>query len=320
MELKFAREYDSRAWRLHEECNLNEEGLRDAERAVEMAPRWSEGYGSRALLRLITEDFDGAMADLDRGLELTPQHPQFRFNRYILPTRAGRLEEALEDTDTFIRLFPELPRGHEARADVLSLLGRLDEAIDAQERAVDVAGQRNERQRIILASLRVELPGTCDDVARELDEIRAIDPEGLKDEFVNVQLFKLRGLCPEHFDLEGTLASAKRSLDRNPSSEVQQAAYGVALYVAGRYQEALEPLEKSSVKFMGSALPDFPRAMVLWKLERQGEARAVYDQAAAWMKRSGCEGPVLLRLQREAAEPIGLPAPPTGNDRTSDAG
>ena len=54
----------------------------------------------------------------------------------------------------------------------------------------------------------------------------------------------------------------------------------------------------------------FLRAMSLWKLEQRDEARDSYDRAAQWMAKYPPRNSQLNVFHVEAAQLLGLPAPP----------
>jgi WD40 repeat protein len=99
---------------------------------------------------------------------------------------------------------------------------------------------------------------------------------------------------------------------------------GTAHYRAGQWKEALADLkncdELRGPNELGWA--GFLRAMALWKLEQRDEARDAYDRAARWMAEHAPLDPLLHDLQAfhvEAAQLLGLPAPPPPLSATSPA-
>jgi len=314
IELEQANQLATRAWSLHMQCDRNEEALRDANQAVELAPRWAEAYDVRALMRLVFQDHEGAVADLGEAIELAPGFTLAYGNRQLITHRLGRFEESLRDADALVRLMPGAPRGHTARGEILLSLGRLDESLEAYKRALELAANNAAIRVWTAGGVRAEMPGQCDRVSRELDEALAMDPQNtnLKMQIAGIHVYTLHENCPELYDLPWALAATERELELDPSSEVAQAFYGMALYRAGRYQEALEPLRNASIKFVGWPREKLVLAMALWKLGRETEARSVYDDSAAWMQRTGSAHPIFIRLQRETAGLMGLPLPASG--------
>ena len=112
--------------------------------------------------------------------------------------------------------------------------------------------------------------------------------------------------CPELYDLETELARAKESLEWQPTSEVAQAALGVNLYRAGRYEEAIRYQSRASATFGDSSESLFFLAMEHWQLGRKAEARSYYDRAVRWMDEHNPNGPLLVPIREEASRILGI--------------
>jgi tetratricopeptide (TPR) repeat protein len=89
---------------------------------------------------------------------------------------------------------------------------------------------------------------------------------------------------------------------------------GVAQYRAGKWQDAIEALEKAmKLRKGGDAFDWFFLAMAHWQLGHKDKARTWYEKAVEWMDKYQPKNEELLRFRNEAAELLGIsePAPST---------
>ena len=84
-----------------------------------------------------------------------------------------------------------------------------------------------------------------------------------------------------------------------------QRALGVALYRAGRHDEAIKYQLRASATYAGQAFDLFFLAMQHWQLGHQDMARDYYRRAVDWMDAYNPENPILIRLRKEASDLIG---------------
>jgi hypothetical protein len=83
---------------------------------------------------------------------------------------------------------------------------------------------------------------------------------------------------------------------------------GVAEYLAGNWQAAIEALAKSmELRHGGDAFDWFFLAMGHWQLGHKDQARTWYDKGAAWMNTKGSQDADLRRFRAEAAQLLGIP-------------
>lgn len=122
----------------------------DAARAVDLAPTAIRPRRVRALVNVVLERADAALADAEAALELAgPNDPDALNHRAYVRALVGRdLEAALVDIDAALGDDPEGPPEYlDTRGYVLHLLGRHQEAIDLLNLAIATAeGRRREAE------------------------------------------------------------------------------------------------------------------------------------------------------------------------------
>ncbi len=120
----------------------------------------------------------------------------------------------------------------------------------------------------------------------------------------------LLATCPdaELRDPERAVELATRTIRIAPRHELYHAAYGVALYRAGKWQDAKKALE-DAVQFRPGAtsVESFFLAMACWQLGDKERAAEHYTQAAGWMQKNKPDDPELQRFRTEAAALLGRP-------------
>ena len=142
--------------------------------------------------------------------------------RHALVKR-GRLAEANDDFSVALRATPKNPHLLFSRAEVLEQLGRLEQALADCEAVV--RGKPPEDERKAWSRL-------CNNVAWRLAS------------------------APAHSVDPGRVVKLARSaIDLDPSDAYQYNTYGVALYRAGRFDEALPALERSLAAMPAGPMP-----------------------------------------------------------------
>jgi tetratricopeptide (TPR) repeat protein len=297
-----------RGWTFHTHCEDDNRALRDVTRAVELAPWYSEAIMARGGVHFVRGELEEAVADYDAAVELAENFAFLRYQRQLVNRRLGRYEEAFADTYALDRLTPDSPLGYSERAFLHFDFGRLDETLLELERAYEVA--ENKAWPLMLrAAVLAQSPESCDSVTEIFRQATELSPgdDGLFGTIAEIHLLGFIDTCPELYDPQTSLESARRGVDLEPSGEHNQFLLGLALYRNGRPAEAIEPLERCFVIFGGMPGVRFVLAMSYWEVGRKAEAREHYDAAVAWIDRTGTANPIWIRQRREAATLMGLP-------------
>ena len=206
----------------------------------------------------------------------------------------------------------------------LEHVGKADEALPYYQTAVDIDG-RNAPAQYSLANLLRDRGKPAQAIVHFEQAVKLLpeDPfplNGLAWELATCVEPKLRDptravdLAKKVLDL-----SSKQGDDRTMLGRERVATYwntlGVAHYRVGQLEEALAALQKSVDLVEGSESRQLCEdwlflAMVNGRLDRKNEARRWYDRAVAWMNEKAPRDAELLRFRTEAAEVLGVVAPP----------
>lgn len=185
-------------------------------------------------------DMEGALAAFRQAARLRPHHPQSWFNTGLALDHLGRHEEAAKIFDRYIELRPLHPEGYYEKAVELSKTKRYEAAIAAYDQAIEA--DRDYKKAYVNKVHTLNLLGRHDEAAVTLDR------------FANIP-------------------------DYDPVAPYVHANRGNALIKLGRWQEALEAIDRALRLAPGDAEDHRNRALALEKLGRHDEARAAYTRA-----------------------------------------
>jgi tetratricopeptide (TPR) repeat protein len=247
-----------------------EESLAAADRAIELAPDVADGYVSRGYALGELKRTDEAIDAYLRAIELGPRHPHHaalaHSNLGGILTGVGRFREAIPHLRRATQLDPSNPHNH-------LNLGRAQERIGDIEGAFGAcrAGLRQKPDDYSLLNFLAWHRATAADAA-------------------------LRN--PEE-----AVAFAERALRTAPAKARGDIlnTYGVALYRAERFVEAIKALEES-LRLSPSTGPynGLFIAMAHLRLGRRDPARKWFENTLRWMEANPSEEEKLLRFRAEA--------------------
>lgn len=89
----------SRAW-VYFVKRLPTHALADARKAVDLDPKYVNGYHARGAAYLLNSQLDLALTDFNKAIELEPENPRFYLNRGVVHWLMGFTEEALAEYNT----------------------------------------------------------------------------------------------------------------------------------------------------------------------------------------------------------------------------
>jgi serine/threonine protein kinase/Tfp pilus assembly protein PilF len=300
-----------RRWYFYNACDMRERAIEELDRVIELAPNWADAYQRRAYDRAKLYGYDErTITDLDRAIELAPNWGEAYRLRGMAYNRLGHFDRALADYDRFVELQPENGAAYTNRAaGALMPLGRVEQAIRDYDRAMDLLPGACFIP-MYRAGTRLYLkPPDCAAASADYEKALGLCPgnEGLLCTAAWLHLTGFYHHCPEIYDLDFAMEQARREMELHPSGARGQRTLGVALYRAGRYEEAAGYLQLALER--GDAYPQnmFFLAMVYWQLGRSDDAREHYRLAVAWMdEHYHPNSPRLIPLRDEAAELMGI--------------
>jgi eukaryotic-like serine/threonine-protein kinase len=207
---------------------------------------------NRAAQRQTIAINEQTIAEATLRIKANPNDAQAHHERAHAFFNRGRLAEANDDFSVALQAMPKNPHLLFSRAEVLVQLGRLEDALADCESVVRGKPPENERK----AWSRL-----CNNVAWWLAS------------------------APAHSVDPGRVVKLARSaIDLDPSDANNQNTLGVALYRAGRFDDAVPALERSLAASAGrsDAFDLYFLAMVRHRLRDPARARVDYDRAIRW--------------------------------------
>jgi tetratricopeptide (TPR) repeat protein len=116
----------------------DDEAIRCLTRAIELRPRWSLHYSSRATAYLRLRRFDEAMRDCDRAIAMEPTLAKAWCTRGSIHFQTHRFIQAIRDFTSAIELKPDFAEAYNSRGRALTEAGRPLEALADFDKALEL--------------------------------------------------------------------------------------------------------------------------------------------------------------------------------------
>lgn len=250
----------------------HEEAIAEYRRATELDPRDAHlHFGFSVSLGMIGQG-EEAMAELYRAIELEPDFAEAHSNLGVKLAALGRLDEALRENRLAVEIDPDDARHHLGLAYTLQLNGRIDEAIAEYRRALesDHSDHSDHRAHVALSW-----------ILATTDREELLDPEQ-------------------------ALVHARQAVELAPEDPNDWENLGIALYVAGQYEEALQALEHAiHLGEPEAGARGLFLALCHHRLGDSGEARRWLDGTKPRISELVAAAPELLRFAKEARNILG---------------
>lgn len=204
-------------------------GLRDLEKAVELAPDRAYAWAYLSRARLTHADRVSAMAAADRAVSLAPACGWIRVWRGEIRRRLGDASGALADFDRGLELDPDYELGYAWRGGAKRALGRVEEALPD----LALAGAMDPRCAWAIQehSLALRRAGRTAQALEKLEEARRLDPKF--------------SWCGTPDRLGAALAELDAELSRDPRNARAWAWRGESKLRAGDHRGAKADLDRA---------------------------------------------------------------------------
>ncbi|VAW38237.1 hypothetical protein MNBD_DELTA02-34 [hydrothermal vent metagenome] len=113
--------------------------IKEFDKAIKAAPKYSDAYALRAMIRSLKNDLDGATSDLTRAVKLEPDNFMAYYLRGSLYASKNIYTHALSDLDKAIELNPKMAAAYNNRAGLHYSKGEFDLAIADLSSALKLA-------------------------------------------------------------------------------------------------------------------------------------------------------------------------------------
>jgi tetratricopeptide (TPR) repeat protein len=242
------------------------------------------------------------------AMALRPKNAQVRVLLANLLLRTGRVEQAaLEEAEAICReavsSHPERTSAHVCLGDILYFQEKFDQAADSFRRATVLAPDA--QQLYLKLGLTLVRLGEVDEalaIWRKASALAEIDALNLN----QFAWMLATAPDPQYRDFRTAVEFSKRAVELGPQVGEFWNTLGVAYFREGKWQRAIEALQKSMELRAGGDAGDWLfLAMAHWQLGHGDEAASWYDQSVEWMEKNAVQNEELGRFRKEAAELLG---------------
>jgi tetratricopeptide (TPR) repeat protein len=283
--------------------------MADIDWAIELEPGNLGAVYTRALVNMDLRRFGEALVDLQRVLERRPRTLLARWALAQVLLRLAREEEAVAAVDKGVGDHPDSDLALRQRAVLLLFMGRTDEALATAQRAVEHT-PKNAWNYLCRARTILNGVGGCDRAVEDLATARALAPDdpAVANDIAWHLAAMVHRQCPDKYDGVLVLDLSRWAVEDQPGGVYPQLTRGIALYRAGRFQEAHDALARAVELRAPTPEPAelFALAMAKWKLGDADEARLDYRRAVARTRATYPRLPEYRLLREEAGQLLGI--------------
>lgn len=237
----------------------------DYQKAISLEPDFQEARDLLVDVRLVQNNFDGAVDAATTGIKRYPRDPKNYYRLAQIYIQQWRLREALVQLQKAISLNPKEAKYHRSRATILRYQGQLDEALKEQQFAVDLSKDKS-FELIEMASLNI-MAGNANRAADNLRDALRLDPDNAAAHQKLVQLLSQEKRYDDLVD------EFKRALERKPKESSLHLGLARALKQAGKIEAATTEFKEAANLNNKDPQPHREMAQILI-------ARKDYDAAA----------------------------------------
>lgn len=207
-------------------------------KAVALEPDMTDAVNTLVDLRLVRNDFDGAIEVARAAIEKAPRDASNYFRLAQIYIQQWRLKEAAAQLQRAIALEPDNAKYYRTRASIDRYQGNLDLAIADLRKAVDLSADKK-FELAELASLEVAA-GKDDDATQHLLEAVALDPSNQRANGQLVALLNRRGKYDQ------LVTVVKGLVAKEPKNAVLRMYLADALVALNKPDEAVEHYKEAA--------------------------------------------------------------------------
>jgi tetratricopeptide (TPR) repeat protein len=239
--------------------------------AIQLNPNDADAYSFRGIVRITVADLQGAVDDFDQAIRLDPNNAQAYSFRGYFRSLLGNKQGALEDANEGIRLAPNNTSSYNSRGYVRAQLEDFQGALADFNRAIRIAPNDAEAYSN-RGDIRVQLKDNKGALTDYNEAIR-LDP---KDAGAYIGRGKLRY---QSGDKQGVNADFNEAIRRNPNDGFLYIKLGNARSELGDKQGALADYNESIRLSPNNALAYLQRGIVRIVLTDLQGAKSDFDEA-----------------------------------------
>lgn len=209
----------------------------DYARALAIEPAFQEARDSLVDLRLISNNFDGAIDVALTGIKCEPSNAKGYYRLGQIYMQQWRLREALVLLQKAIALAPGEAKYHRARATILRYQGDLGGALKEQQAAVDLSKDKA-FELVEMAQLNLAA-GNANRAADNLRDALALDPQN------STARQKLIALLTQEQRFEDLVLAYRQAIEKKPKDASLHLGLARALKETGKLDQAIDELKES---------------------------------------------------------------------------
>ncbi len=207
-------------------------------KALVIEPNFQEARELLVDVRLLRNDFDGAIDAAQAGIKANPKDARNYYRLAQIYTQQWRLREALTQLQRAIAIDPGEAKYHRVRATIFRYQGQIGEALKEQQVAVDL-GKDKGFELVELASLNM-VAGNTNRAADNLREALKLDPDNAAAHQRLVQLL----MQERRYD--DLVEEFRRAVDRRPKDAELHLGLARALRLDGKLDDAIGEFKNSA--------------------------------------------------------------------------
>ena len=298
-----------------ENKGLLDDALPAHRRAISLNSKDPDNHASLGIhLCDYRRDYDGAIECFKQAIRLKHDEARYHNNLAVALFKKGDFDTAIPAFREAVHLKPDYAEAHHGLGFALWKKGLLADAVNAYREAIrlecDVA--------IYHQNLAVALgkKGDFDEAIAAFREALRLKPDdatsrsGLALSLNYLSRRLVSGPQEKAHDPHRAVKLATEAVALAPATGAYWNTLGLASYRHGRWQDAIDALEKSiKLRKGGDSLDWFVLAMAQWQIGKQDVARTWYDRGVQWMEKNQPRNEELRRLYAEAEELLEIKKP-----------
>ena len=243
----------------------------DYEKAVKAEPEFQEARDLLVDVRLIRNNFDGAIDAAEAGIKNNPHNAKNYYRLAQIYIQQWRLREALAQLQKAIASNPNEAKYHRTKATILRYQGQLDLALKEQQAAVDLSKDKA-FELVEMASLN-QMAGNTNRAADNLRDALKLDPDN------SAAHLRLVQLLLEEKRYDDLTEEFKRAIERKPKDASLHLGLARALKASGKIDAAIDELKAAANLDTKDAVPHREMGTILIARKDYGAAAKEYTRA-----------------------------------------
>jgi len=278
------------------------EAVEQFQQAVRFDPTYAEAYNDLGLALVKLDKFLEAIEAYRRAIGLRPDLEIAHANLGYALLKLNRPRDAIEQYRQAVRFNPDDADAQKNLASLLADSGQIAEAFEHLKQVLRLRPQWSAEVHCAMG-IALNKAGRPREAIDEFEKALQANPSDV--EACNNLAWVLSTTSAEQLrDPRRAVDLASKAVSLDPHRAGALNTLGIALYRSGKWEEAIQWLNRSTKAGGGSGFDWFFLAMAHERLGHDEEAHTCYRNAVAWMDQHAPRDAELRRFQRETEELI----------------